>query len=96
MSFSPVDEADLDLAHDPTCIGDIMDRKTDVGFLHKAQAVADSLPHATCAMLAATHSALNSGCACAPVSGFHHAGYDYSDGFCITFNGLGIAARRNA
>lgn len=28
---------------------------------------------------------------CAPVSGFHHAGYDFGGGFC-TFNGLALAA----
>jgi acetoin utilization deacetylase AcuC-like enzyme len=28
---------------------------------------------------------------CAPVSGFHHAGWDYGGGFC-TFNGLALAA----
>ena len=95
MAFSPVDEANLDLAHDSTCMGDIMDSKTENGFFHKAQAVADSLPQTTGAMLAATRSALESGCACAPVCGFQHAGYDYSGGFCTTFNGLGIAARRN-
>ena len=96
MAFSSVDEANLDLAHDPTRIGDIMDRKTENGFLHKDQAVANSLPYTTGAMLAATRSALGSGCACAPVSGFHDADYDYSSGFCATFNGFGIAARRNA
>jgi len=31
------------------------------------------------------------GFACAPCSGFHHAGYDYPGGFC-TFNGLIVTA----
>ena len=96
MSLSPVEEADPDLAHDSTCMGDIMDSKTENGFFHEAQAVADSLPHTTRVMLAATRSALESGCAGAPLSGFQHAGYNYSGGFCTTFDGLGMAARRSA
>jgi acetoin utilization deacetylase AcuC-like enzyme len=92
-SFTPVDEADLGLAHDPTYVRDILNCKTDNGFFNRAQDVADSLPYTTGAMLAAARAALKSGCACAPVSGFHHAGYDYSGGFC-TFNGLVVAARR--
>jgi acetoin utilization deacetylase AcuC-like enzyme len=35
--------------------------------------------------------ALQHGVACAPVSGFHHAGYYTARGFC-TFNGLMAAA----
>jgi acetoin utilization deacetylase AcuC-like enzyme len=93
QSFTPVDEADFALAHDPTYVRDILEGKTENGFFNKAQDVADSLPYTTGAMLAAARSALKSGCACAPVSGFHHAGYDYSAGFC-TFNGLVVAARR--
>ena len=95
-SFTPVDEADLCLAHDPQYVRDILECKTENGFFNKARDVADSLPYTTGAMLAAARSALQSGCACAPVSGFHDAGYDHAGGFCTTFNGLGIAARRNA
>jgi acetoin utilization deacetylase AcuC-like enzyme len=39
------------------------------------------------AMYAAAKSAIQNGVAFSPVSGFHHAGYDYNGGFC-TFNGL--------
>jgi len=39
----------------------------------------------------AVYHANNVGIAFAPVSGFHHAGYDYNWGFC-TYNGLAAAA----
>jgi acetoin utilization deacetylase AcuC-like enzyme len=44
-------------------------------------------------MIAASRAALEVGCACAPVSGFHHAQYDSAAGFC-TFNGLVITAQK--
>jgi acetoin utilization deacetylase AcuC-like enzyme len=44
-------------------------------------------------MIDAARSALQCGIACAPVSGFHHAGYDHAAGFC-TFNGLVVTARK--
>lgn len=43
--------------------------------------------YASQAMLQAAWTALDRGIAFAPVSGFHHAGYDWNGGFC-TFNGL--------
>jgi acetoin utilization deacetylase AcuC-like enzyme len=43
------------------------------------------------AMLSAARCAIECGIACAPVSGFHHAGYDTAAMFC-TFNGLMVAA----
>ncbi len=93
QSFEPVNEADLCLAHDPTYVRDILDCKTNNGFDNRARDVADALPYTTGSMLAAARSAMQSGCACAPVSGFHHAGFDNAGGFC-TFNGLVVAARR--
>jgi acetoin utilization deacetylase AcuC-like enzyme len=36
---------------------------------------------------------LGEGCACAPVSGFHHAHYDSAGGYC-TFNGLVVTAQK--
>jgi acetoin utilization deacetylase AcuC-like enzyme len=44
-------------------------------------------------MIDAALSAFSTGCACAPVSGFHHAHYGAGGGFC-TFNGLVVAARK--
>jgi acetoin utilization deacetylase AcuC-like enzyme len=44
-------------------------------------------------MMAAARASLTHGCACAPVSGFHHAHYDSAGGYC-TFNGLVIAAQQ--
>jgi acetoin utilization deacetylase AcuC-like enzyme len=60
--------------------------------LFRPEMVARSLPFTCGAMLAAARVALdNRQVACAPVSGFHHAGYRYGGGFC-TFNGLMVAA----
>ena len=54
--------------------------------------ITHSLPYTSGAMLAAAKEALASGgVACAPVSGFHHAGWDHARGFC-TFNGLMVTA----
>jgi acetoin utilization deacetylase AcuC-like enzyme len=92
-SFSPADEADLCLAHDPTYVRAILDGDLENGFGNRAPDVAASLPFTTGAMLAAARFSLDGGCACAPVSGFHHAGYDFGGGFC-TFNGLVVTARR--
>jgi len=43
--------------------------------------------------VAAGYAAMNGINTIAPVSGFHHAGYDYSWGFCV-FNGLIYSAKR--
>lgn len=58
----------------------------DVGKLAHAVASVDS-------MYVAARAALDARVAFAPVSGFHHAGYEYGGGFC-TFNGLLIAAMK--
>jgi acetoin utilization deacetylase AcuC-like enzyme len=44
-------------------------------------------------MIAAARASLTDGCACAPVSGFHHAHYDTAGGYCA-FNGLEITAQK--
>ena len=61
------------------------------GFGNKRPDVARSLPYTTGAMINAACSALDRGVACAPVSGFHHAGHSSAQGFC-TFNGLMVTA----
>ena len=63
------------------------------GFGNQLSEVARSLPYTTGAMIAAARAALAGGCACAPVSGFHHAQYDCGSGYC-TFNGLVVAAQK--
>jgi acetoin utilization deacetylase AcuC-like enzyme len=86
-------EDDLCLAHDPAFVRGVLDQTVENGFGDTSPDVAASLPYTTGAMIDAARSALEAGVACAPVSGFHHAGYDCADGFC-TFNGLVVTARK--
>ncbi len=86
-------ENDLCLAHDAAFVRGVLDQTVENGFGDTSPDVAASLPYTTGAMIDAARSALQGGIACAPVSGFHHAGYDYAAGYC-TFNGLVVTARK--
>lgn len=89
---TPASLAQLYRAHNADHVNDVMACKKYNGFGNKNRSVADSLLYTVGAMIEATHEAFRSGFnTCAPVSGFHHAGWDYSDGYC-TFNGLMVAA----
>ncbi len=92
-SITPASEMDLCLAHDPAYVRGVLDGTLPNGFDNTSPEVARSLPYTTGAMIAAARAALKGGCACAPVSGFHHAQYDSAGGYC-TFNGLVIAAQK--
>lgn len=87
----PVTPAQLRLAHDPDYVRGVLNLERSNGFGNKNPDVAISLPYTTGAFLDAAREALDRGVACAPVSGFHHAGYDFGGGFC-TFNGLMVTA----
>ena len=89
----PASEIDLCLAHDPGYVRGVLEGKLPNGFNNTSLEVARSLPYTTGAMIAAARTALEVGCACAPVSGFHHAQYDSAGGYC-TFNGLVITAAK--
>jgi acetoin utilization deacetylase AcuC-like enzyme len=82
---------DLSLAHDPAYVTAVLDGTAENGFGNTRPDVARSLPFTTGAMMNAASAALECGVACAPVSGFHHAGYSAGGGFC-TFNGLMVTA----
>ena len=90
---TPATEQDLCLAHEGSYARAVLAGKRDNGFGNRSASVAASLPYTTGAMVDAARAALVHGCACAPVSGFHHAHYDSAGGFC-TFNGLVVAARK--
>jgi acetoin utilization deacetylase AcuC-like enzyme len=92
-SITPASELDLCLAHDPVYVRGVLGGKLPNGFDNTSTEVARSLPYTTGAMIAAARAALESGCACAPVSGFHHAHYKSAGGYC-TFNGLVVTARK--
>jgi acetoin utilization deacetylase AcuC-like enzyme len=93
QSFAPATPMDLALAHDPVYVNAVLSGRVPNGFGTQSVAVARSLPYTTGAMIAAARASLVSGCACAPVSGFHHAHYDRGGGFC-TFNGLVVTAQK--
>jgi acetoin utilization deacetylase AcuC-like enzyme len=92
-AITPASEMDLCLAHDPAYVRGVLDGKLPNGFDNTSLEVARSLPYTTGAMIGAARTALEGGCACAPVSGFHHAQYDSAGGYC-TFNGLVITAQK--
>lgn len=87
----PATVDDLCLAHHPRFVSSILAGTARNGFGNHRLDVARSLPFTTGAMLNAANAALECGIACAPVSGFHHAGYSTATMFC-TFNGLMVAA----
>lgn len=91
-AFDPATEAQLLASHDPAYVRGILRLEIKNGFGNRRPDVAASLPWTSGAMIAAAREARRSGgFACAPVSGFHHAHYRYSDGYC-TFNGLTVTA----
>ena len=84
----PVDRMDLYAAHRVEHVNFILDGEKPNGFGNTDPQVAASLPYTVGAMFDAARLARANGkVACAPVSGFHHAGFDFAGGFC-TFNGL--------
>lgn len=88
----PLSREQLALAHQRRYIDGVLDLEIRNGFGGRDASVAASLPWTTGSLLAAARSALSTGTvAVSPTSGFHHAGYCTSGGFC-TFNGLMIAA----
>ena len=92
LNFDPVDAKTLALAHDRAFVDGILACRLSNGFGNRMSQVAASLLYTSGAMLAAADKALDNGrVACAPVSGFHHAGYARAAGFC-TFNGLMVTA----
>jgi acetoin utilization deacetylase AcuC-like enzyme len=84
----PATEQDFCRAHDSNYVQDIFDLRADNGFGTRSAEVNASLHYTSGAMLTAARWAINEKTVvAAPVSGFHHAGWDSADGFC-TFNGL--------
>ncbi len=91
---TPVTPADFALVHERSFVEDVLALRRNNGFGNRSAAVAASLPYTTGAMLTAARYVLeNGGVACAPCSGFHHAGFDGPSGYC-TFNGLVVTAMK--
>ncbi|AFM03268.1 deacetylase, histone deacetylase/acetoin utilization protein [Bernardetia litoralis DSM 6794] len=85
-----VDE--IAIAHDKNYVKGILNGKIKNGFGNKSLNVAKSLQWTTGSFLCASiHAYIHKINTFSPTSGFHHAGYNYANGFC-TFCGLTIAA----
>jgi acetoin utilization deacetylase AcuC-like enzyme len=89
--FLPMTRDELATAHCRRYVDDVLDLLQPNGHGNCSEDVAQSLPWTTGSMVAAALAALETGVACSPSSGFHHAGYDNGGAFC-TFNGLMVAA----
>jgi len=92
--FEPraVTVSELCATHEPDHVRAILDCRESNGFGNMSQAIAKTLRLTSGAMLSAAREAIvGRTIACAPVSGFHHAGYATSNGYC-TFNGLIVTA----
>ena len=88
----PVTRDDFVRVHAPNFVDAIFSLELENGCGTRDSAFAESLRWTSGAMLAAAQRAMANGqVAVAPVSGFHHAGFNFCGGFC-TFNGLMVAA----
>lgn len=93
-AFGPLSRQELTGAHAAAYVDGVLDLTMPNGFGNFDARVAKSLPWTNGSFVAAAeHARRSGGVAIAPVSGFHHAGFDDGGGYC-TFNGLGIAAAR--
>lgn len=91
--FSPLTVNDFYLAHKKEHVDGIINLQVKNGMDTLDKEVVDSLYWTTGSMMAAARYSLKNEVAVSPTSGFHHAGHDYSWGFC-TFNGLLITAQK--
>lgn len=88
----PVTPEDYYRAHDFRLVQNILAGRAQNGFGNCSLEVAASLPYTSGSMLCAAREALsNKQVAVAPCSGFHHAEWNKTMGFC-TFNGLMVTA----
>lgn len=79
------------MAHDPDYVIGVLDCTLPNGFGSRERCVAESLPWTVGSFISAARHSLDSGIACSPTAGFHHAHYASGNGYC-TFNGLMVAA----
>lgn len=88
----PTSREQIALAHALEYVDGILNCELMNGFRGRQRDVADSLPWTCGSLLSAARGALTNGLVtCSPTSGFHHAGYETSYGYC-TFNGLMVTA----
>ncbi len=90
----PLVREDFYLAHDKKFVDGVFNLTIPNGFGTYSKDVAETLNWTSASLYQAclyASSHANKKIACAPVSGFHHAGYNFSMGFC-TFNGLMVCS----
>lgn len=93
IDFKPFEIEDFYIAHEEKHVNKIFKLKKSNGFDTKHKEIAETLYWTNASFYNAALKALDCGIAVSPTSGFHHAGFDYSWGFC-TFNGLLITAMK--
>lgn len=94
VGFQPATREDLCLVHDPAHVAAVFGGETANGFGNRDPRVPDACLWTVGSIVAAALAAPTQRQAvCSPTSGFHHAGYAFSDGYC-TFNGLMVAAAK--
>lgn len=81
------------MVHDPDYVNGILMGVRENGFGNTSPALAKSFLYTCGSLVDAATAALNQGITCSPTSGFHHAHYSESAGFC-TFNGLVLTASK--
>jgi acetoin utilization deacetylase AcuC-like enzyme len=92
MKIRALSIEEIAVAHDKNYVKGILSGKLKNGFENKSLNVAKSLQWTTGSFFcAAAHAFVHKVNTFSPTSGFHHAGYNYANGFC-TFSGLTIAA----
>lgn len=89
--WEPLSREDLYLIHDREHVDAILEGRKPNGFGNTLKTVADSLLYTSGSFYHGARIALQEGVAISPSSGFHHATYSQSMGFC-TFNGLMVTA----
>ena len=90
-TFDPATSAEIEAVHDADYVLKVLDGIEFTGFGEPSKEVAQSCRWTCGSMIAAAHAAIETGIACSPSSGFHHAMFAESGPFC-TFNGLMVAA----
>ncbi len=93
VRVDPVTTKDLCRVHDDEFVHGVLDGTIHNGFDNTDKRVAESCLWTVGSMLSAARHAIKNPRVpvCSPTSGFHHAGYDFANGYC-TFNGLMVTA----
>jgi acetoin utilization deacetylase AcuC-like enzyme len=92
IDVSPMDDADICLAHQADFVRGVLSGKISNGFANRSLEIANTLLYTNASMRDAAVAAIKNGAmAVSPTSGFHHAFHATASAFC-TFNGLMIAA----